>query len=131
MQSAAGELQRGRASGDAVDFAHHQQLALLGQHHAADADVVGGEVGQPGAILENDGQHQVVFAAVVESEALVHCFGNQRGLADRHFQPRRPHSVGSPLLQGYFKPLGKFGGVGRKLARRNHHAAEGILPSFQ
>ena len=70
VQRSTGQLQRGRASSDAVDFAHHQQLALLGQHHSADADIVSGEVRQPGALLENDGQHQVVFAAVVEAKSL-------------------------------------------------------------
>ena len=57
VQGAAGEFQGGGAAGDAVDFPHYQQLALRGKHHAADADVVGGEVGQPGAFLEDGGEH--------------------------------------------------------------------------
>ena len=79
LQRTPRQLQSGWAATHAVLLPDHQQFFFRRQDNAADADVVGGEGGDMGAMHKQASEQDIVVARMVEIEAAVDGLGYQRG----------------------------------------------------
>ena len=77
LQRTPRQLQSGWAATHAVLLPDHQQFFFRRQDNAADADVVGGEGGDMGAMHKQASEQDIVVARMVEIEAAVDGLGYQ------------------------------------------------------